>query len=186
MSQSTSLAKAAFPYAEALFESSQLMQLIEKTNQDLDFIANTISASDSLSNFLSNPLVNPEIKKKVLNKLFLDQVSSHILNFLSVLADRRRIGLLNSIISCYLNLVYKLQSTTVANISTSVFLTDLQKKSLEKKIQDFTKSKEVKLIINIDKELIGGFVIKIGSKIIDMSISGQLSQITSYLNIDNL
>ena len=183
MSQNSFLVKAALPYAEALFESSQLMQSIEKTNQDLDLIVVTVSKSDFLKNFLTNPLVSPEIKKNVLHKLFLDQVSPQVLNFLSILADRRRINLLNSIINCYLTLVYKLKLTTIAYIDTAVMLTDVQQEALEKKIQDITNSKEVKLVIQINEELIGGFIIKIGSKIIDMSVSGQLKQITSYLNI---
>ncbi len=121
-----------------------------------------------------------------MQKLFLDQVSSHVLNFLSILADRRRISLLGAIIDCYLKLVYKLKLTTVANIYTAAILTDFQQESLEKKIQHITGSKEVKLVIHVDPELIGGFVIKIGSKIIDMSIYGQLNQMTSYLNIASL
>ena len=45
-----------------------------------------------------------------------------------------------------------------------------------------THAKSVKLIVDIKPELIGGFIVKIGSKVIDMSISGQLSQISSYLS----
>lgn len=186
MNQSSSLNKAALPYAEALFDSSQLMHLVEKTNQDLHLISDTVSKSDTLKNFLSNPLINPEIKKKVLRKLFLDQVSSHVLNFLSILAERRRISLLSDIIDCYLDLVYKLKLITVANIYTAAVLTKLQQESLEKKIQNITGSKEVKLVIRINPELIGGFVIKIGSKVIDMSIYGQLNQMTSYLNVASI
>lgn len=186
MSKSGSLSKASLPYAEALFESSQFIQLIEKTNQDLLLISETLSKSDLLKLFLSNPLVASETKKKVLQRLFLDQVSSHVLNFLSILVDRRRISLLNSIIDCYLILVYKLKLTTVANIYTAAVLTDSQQKSLEKKLQDMTNSREIKLVIQVNPELIGGFVIKIGSKIIDMSIYGQLNQMTSYLNVASL
>lgn len=186
MSKSGSLVKASLPYAEALFESSKFIQLIEKTNQDLLLISETVSNSDSLKLFLSNPLVTSETKKKVLQQLFLDQVSSHVLNFLSILVDRRRISLLSSIIDCYLTLVYKLKLTTVANIYTAAVLTDLQQKSLEKKLQDMTNSKEIKLVIQVNPELIGGFVIQIGSKIIDMSIYGQLNQMTSYLNVASL
>lgn len=186
MSKSGFSAKASLPYAEALFESSQFIQSIEKTNQDLLLISETLSKSDSLKLFLSNPLVVSETKKIVLQKLFLDQISSHVLNFLSILVDRRRINLLSSIIDCYLKLVYKLKLTTVVNIYTAALLTDSQQKSLEKKLKNMTNSKEVKLLIQVNPELIGGFVIKIGSKIIDMSIYGQLNQMTSYLNVTSL
>lgn len=183
MSINGSLAKAASPYAEALFDSSHFMQIIEKTSQDLKFISDTISKSLILEKFLSNPLVVPKDKKKVLENLFNNQISPHVFNFLFILVERRRIILLNAIIESYLNLVYALELTTVAHIYSAVVLTEIQKKALEKKLQFMTNSKEIKLMVNIKPELIGGFVVKIGSKVIDMSLSGQLSQIASYLNI---
>jgi len=85
MSSSSSVAKAAWPYAEALFESSQSMELIEKTTEDLGLISKTIEDSSSLKNFLANPLIVIEAKKNVLSSLFTDQVSSHVLNFLSIM-----------------------------------------------------------------------------------------------------
>nr|YP_007878276.1 ATP synthase delta chain [Calliarthron tuberculosum]AGA63887.1 ATP synthase delta chain [Calliarthron tuberculosum] len=186
MSTNGSLAKASLPYAEALFESSQLIQLVEKTSQDLKFINDTISKSLLLRNFLSNPLIIPDAKKKVLENLFTDQIGSHVFNFLFILVERRRISLLNSIIDTYLILVYQLELTTVVEIYSSLVLTEIQKKALEKKLQVMTNSKAVKLVLYIKPELIGGFVVKIGSKVIDMSISGQLSQIASYLNVARL
>lgn len=182
MSSSSSVAKAALPYAEALFESSQSMKLIDKTSRDLNLISKTIEKSSSLKKFLANPLVIIDAKKNVLNSLFTDQVSSHVLNFLSILIDRRRIILLSSIITCYLNLVYQLQLVTLAEIYTAVPLSEIQKKALQDKLQLMTNSKDIRLIMHINTDLIGGFIVKIGSKVIDMSIYGQLNQISSYLN----
>ncbi len=182
MSSSSSVAKAAWPYAEALFESSQSMELIEKTTKDLDFVSKTIEESSSLKNFLANPLIIIDAKKNVLSNLFTDQVSSHVLNFLSILIDRRRIVLLSSILACYLNLVYKLQLVTLAEVYTAIPLSEIQKQALQNKLQLMTNSKDIRLIMHINTDLIGGFIVKIGSKVIDMSIYGQLNQISSYLN----
>ena len=176
------LAKVALPYAEALFESSQRMQLIEKTQEDLNLILKALKRSDTLKNFLANPLILNEAKKNVLSDLFLDQVSAHVFNLLFLLVDRRRITLLDSIINCYLDLVYQLQLITVADVYTAAGLTEAQKETLQEKLQLMTNSKEIRLILHLDTELIGGFVVKVGSKVIDMSICGQLNQISSYLN----
>ena len=182
MSNNSSLAKVALPYAEALFESSQVMRIVEKTRQDLHLILSTMEQSGNLTSFLGNPLVVSDAKKNVLHDLFVDQVSNHVLNFLSILIERRRITLLSSIVSCYLGLVYQLQLVTLANVYTAVPLTEVQNQALKEKLQLMTDSKEIRLIVHIDTDLIGGFVIKIGSKVIDMSISGQLNLISSYLN----
>lgn len=182
MSNNSSVAKASLPYAEALFDSSQDIKLIEKTGKELDIVLETIDKSTDLKDFLINPLIKIDAKKSVLHSIFLNQVSDHVLNFLFILVDRRRIILLSSIIACYLNLVYQLQVVTLAEVYTSIPFSDVQKKALQKKLQIMTNSNDIQLIMHINTELIGGFIVKIGSKIIDMSIYGQLNQISSYLN----
>lgn len=182
MSSNGLLAKAAVPYAEALFELSQLMQLVEKTREDLNLIYITIEQSSDLKSFLTNPLVVANAKKNALSSLFIDQVGSHILNFLFILIERRRISLLSSIVNCYLNLVDQLDFVTSVKVYTAAPLDEKQKNSLQENLKTITKSKVVQLLIDIKPDLIGGFVVKIGSKVIDMSIYGQLNQISSYLN----
>ena len=182
MSSNSSSSKAAIPYAEALFESSKVMQLIDKTSQDLDLISITIERSNNLGSFLTNPLVIIDAKKNVLKDLFINQVGIHVLNFLFILIERRRIHLLNSIINCYLNLVNQLKLVTLVTIYTAIPLNEEQKQSLKTKLESITNSKAIQLVIDIKPDLIGGFVVKIGSKVIDMSIYGQLNQISSYLN----
>ena len=122
------------------------------------------------------------VKKEVLKQLFKDQVQEFTLNFLFVLVDRRRISFLNIIIQKYLELTYVLESTTIAELYSVVDLNELQQENLIKKIQLMTNSTKVKLVISKDPDLIGGFIIKIGSKIIDASLSGKLKTMSLYLD----
>ena len=181
MSRQAIMAKVALPYAEALLESARDNKLVERTNQDLSFIVNLLSKSSELQSFLDNPLIASVMKKNVLSNLLLDQVNIYVLKFLLVLVDRRRITLLNSIIQKYLELAYKLDSITIAEVRTSIALTDDQQSKLIKKLKIMTNSKEVKLVIAIDTSLIGGFIVQIGSKIIDTSLSGKLKSMSLYL-----
>ena len=182
MSSRSPSIKAAMPYAEALFESSKLMNLVEKTRQDLHLISKTIEQSRKLESFLANPLIVTDAKKNVLNNLFVEQVGTNCLNFLFILIERRRINLLSSIVNYYLKLVNQLELVTLVTVYTVIPLNEEQKKTLQEKLQTITKSKAIQLTIDIKPDLIGGFIVKIGSKIIDMSIYGQLNQIASYLN----
>ena len=180
MSQNV-LYKIANPYAEALLELSQLNNVIEQTSQDLSFILQMITDSPELKAFLLNPLININLKKNVLHQAFSQQVSDFVLKFLFVLLDRRRISILHLIIDKYFNLVYQAEATIVTEIFTVNHLTETQQNNLIEKIKIMTKSKQVKLITNIDSSLIGGFILKIGSKVIDASLSGKLQQIAFYL-----
>lgn len=175
------LYKVANPYAEALLELSKVNNLIDQTSQDLSYVLKTISDSSELKFFLSNPLIDNNIKKKIIDQIFSDQLNDHIIKFLSVLIDRRRISLLEVIIDRYFDLVYQEDEIIVAEVSTVSTLTELQQSNLIDKIKLMTNCKNVKLITSIDSSLIGGFIIKIGSKIIDTSLSSKLKQIALYL-----
>nr|YP_010986197.1 ATP synthase CF1 delta subunit [Polyopes affinis]WOL37115.1 ATP synthase CF1 delta subunit [Polyopes affinis] len=179
---SQSLSKIALPYAEALLESVQAVNLVEETNKDLSLISTALLKSIDLKSFLDNPLIVTIAKKEVLNQLLTNQVNNYVLRFLLLLIDRRRISLLNVIIDKYFELVYKLESTIMAEISTAVMLTELQQNALIEKLKIITQSKNVKLAIQVNPDLIAGFIVQIGSKIIDTSLSGKLKQMASYLN----
>lgn len=100
-----------------------------------------------------------------------------------ILVDRKRIAMLDAIASKYLELAYQMESLTIANINTSIALNSDQENLLTEKIKVMTQAKEVKLIVSVDPELIGGFTIQIGSKVIDTSIRGQLRQMASHLDV---
>lgn len=182
MSQNSSLDKVALPYAEALFNLSQSAQLIDENNKHLSFVAKNIKQSDRLKSMLEHPLLGTEAKKTVLTKLFGSQINSSVLNFLYILIDRRRISLIQPISRCYFDLVNRLQLVLLAEVTTAIPLSTLQKQALQNKLKHMTNSSTIKIIEQVNPELIGGLIIRIGSRVIDMSICGQLSQISSYLN----
>nr|YP_009774093.1 ATP synthase delta subunit [Caulacanthus okamurae]QIZ74710.1 ATP synthase delta subunit [Caulacanthus okamurae] len=182
MNDQSLTAKIVLPYAEALLEYARDNQIINEANQNLSAISDLLSRSKNLKLFLDNPLIAKEIKKNVIKKLFSTQINNFLLNFLLVLVDRRRVSLLDLIIDKYFDLVYKLDATIIAQISTAIALNEAQQQSLINKLKIMTDSKQVKLKINIDISLIAGFTIQIGSKIIDTSLSGKLRKIALYLD----
>ena len=183
MSSNNVVVKIAQPYAVAMLESANMQKATEEINQDIKLIQDTLLQSAKLKDFLANPLKTTEAKKQVIIATFSDQISKNTLSFLLVLVDRRRISMLDTIASKYLELAYQMESLTIANISTSIALTSDQENLLTEKIKVMTNAKEVKLIISVDPELIGGFTIQIGSKVIDTSIRGQLRQMASHLDV---
>lgn len=182
MSNQSTINKIAVPYAEALLELSKQSNLLKETTKDLSLISTTLSQSKDLQFFLYNPLTQILAKKNVLKKLFANQVNDFVLKFLLVLVDRRRIFLLVTIIDKYLNLAYQLESTLVVELLTAIAFNENQQNNLIEAIKKITKSKYVKLVMTVDNNLIGGFCIKIGSKVIDSSLSGKLRQMSFYLN----
>nr|YP_009398893.1 ATP synthase CF1 subunit delta [Cliftonaea pectinata]ARW68069.1 ATP synthase CF1 subunit delta [Cliftonaea pectinata] len=181
MSNQSMLGKITVPYAEALLEIAQNANLLQETSKSLSSIAVVLSKSKDLQLILSNPLVNPAVKKEILQELFKNQVEEFILNFLLVLVDRRRVSFLSIIIDKYLELTYKLEAVTVAELSSAIELDEVQQNNLVNELKTITNANNVKLITNVNPDLIGGFIVKIGSKVIDASLLGKLKKISLYL-----
>ena len=182
MSNQSIVAKVALPYAEALLDSAQAANSVQKTSEDLSVVNQLLSESTELRLFLENPIITSLSKKKLLTTLLLNQISDFVLKFLLVLIDRRRITILGNIIQKYLDLAYKLDSIIIAEVFTATAFSELQELSLKQKLKSVTNSKEIKLIMIIDSSLIGGFIVKIGSKVIDTSLSGKLKKMSFYLS----
>jgi F-type H+-transporting ATPase subunit delta len=172
--------KIAQPYAEAFLELSSKGS-IEGTINDLNFITSSLSGSIELKTLLSNPLVNSQTKKNVVKSLFSEKIDNKTLKFLLVLCDRGRISYLSSILDKSLELAYKAASIETVKVVSSVSFTSSQQESLISKLKKMTGAEQIKLDITTNPNLIGGFVIQVGSKIIDTSIQGQLRQLSSYL-----
>jgi len=98
-----------------------------------------------------------------------------------VLCDRGRISYLDAVIEKALELAYQKSSIEIAYVTSSVEITAAQEESLTAKLKSMTGAKQIKLKLTVDNGLIGGFVVQIGSKVIDNSVKGQLRQMSAYL-----
>ena len=145
----------------------------------------TLSSSKELKSSLSSPMVSNDSKKSILKDVFQEQLGAAFISFLMVLVDRNRIGVVETILEKYLELAYKVSAVTIANVTTAIPLSPEQHDSLTSKLKQMTSAEEVKLVITVEPELIGGFIIQVDSKVIDTSLKGQLKQIASYLESDS-
>jgi F-type H+-transporting ATPase subunit delta len=174
------LSKVAEPYAEALLALATKTNTLQETTNDMNIVSQFLANSNDLKKFLGNPLITREAKKSVVKDILGEQIDGTSLKFLLLLVDRGRIEVLDSIAQKFLELSYKQESIEIAKITSSVQLSADQQKNIAEKLKVITGAKQIKLALKVDPQLIGGFVIEIGSKMIDTSIRGQLKQI-SYL-----
>jgi F-type H+-transporting ATPase subunit delta len=182
MSNNPLTMKIAAPYARALFDFSNDQNIMHKVTADFQNLEVFLTQTPELLEYLNNPLVNLESKKEVLSKILQPQMNQETFQFLLVLVKRHRINLLQSVIERYLQLVYRLASIKMIEVSSAFPFTNRQKNTLIKKLKEITKAKEIRLFINVDSSLIGGFLIKTDSKIIDFTIKNQLEELAKYLD----
>ena len=162
------------PYAEALLqvvnENDQTEQMVLEVKQLLTLI----NDSPELGQVLSSPILETESKKKVLVEIFSDKINSSLLNFLKLLSDRKRIGIVTSILDRFLEIYRENSNIALATVTSAVELTDEQKVLITKKIINIAGTEKLELVTKIDPSLIGGFVASVGSKVIDASLASQI------------
>jgi len=175
------LSKVAEPYAEALLDLAKSTDSLKETTNDMNIVSQFLVNSFDLKKFLGNPLITREAKKNIIKDVLGEQIGGSTLKFLLLLVDRNRIEILESIAQKFLELSYKQESIEIAKITSSIQLSSEQQKQIAEKLKIITGAKQIKLALKIDPQLIGGFTIEVGSKMIDTSIRGQLKQISALL-----
>ena len=182
MSKNPLAAKAAVPYARALYDFSVEQNLMHQITADFQNLEVFLAQTTDLTDYFNNPLISSDKKQELLDKTLKSQLNPETFKFLSVLVERDRINLLQSVISGYLNLVYELASIKMIEVSTAFAFTNLQKNTLIKKLKELTNAREIRLVINVDSSLIGGFLIKTNSKVIDFTVKNQLQLLAKHLD----
>jgi F-type H+-transporting ATPase subunit delta len=175
------LSKVAEPYAEALLYLAKSNDSLKEMTNDMNIVSQFLANSSDLKKFLGNPLITKDAKKNVVKDILGEQIAGSTLKFLLLLVDRGRIEILESIAQKFLELSYKQESIEIAKITSSIQLSAQQQKEIAEKLKIITGAKQIKLALKVDPQLIGGFTIEIGSKLIDTSIRGQLKQISTLL-----
>jgi F-type H+-transporting ATPase subunit delta len=182
MSVNTLASKIAAPYARALFDFSVEKNIMHQITADFQNLEIFLDESSELTEYLNNPVVSSDAKGEILTKILQSQVNAETFKFLMVLVKRDRINLLKSVIASYLELVYETASIKTIEVFTAAAFTNSQKNMLIQKLKELTNAREIRLIINVDSSLIGGFLVKTESKVIDFTIKNQLQKLAKHLD----
>lgn len=174
--------KIAAPYARALFDFSVEQNIMHQVTADFQNLETFLAETSELSDYLSNPVVSQAAKREILTKTLQSQINTETFKFLMILVKRDRINLLGQVITNYLELVYETASIKMVEVVTASEFTNLQKNTLIKKLKELTDAREIRLDITVNPSLIGGFLIKTESKVIDFSIKNQLENLAKHLD----
>jgi len=177
------LSKVAEPYAEALLDLAKSNDSLKETAQDINLISTFLSNSSDLKDFLKNPFFTRNAKKNVIANIFSEEIGINTLKFLFLLVDRNRIQVFESISQKYIELSYKQESIEIAKLTSCISLSDNQQKEIAEHLKFITGAKQIKFALKNDPRLLGGFTIEIGSIMIEMSIRGQLKELSAHLGV---
>ena len=176
-SNTTSFDLISERYGYALYDLAAENKCIDDIINNFDSIDKVLKESSDLKKVIQSPLVRSEVKLNILLTIF-SKKNLHELTttFLKVLDKNKRISNLSSIILQFKKINSEKRGDISANITSADELSQDEK---EKIINQLKNSLGQKLSLNfdVDKNIIGGLIVKVGSKMIDTSIANKINKL---------
>ena len=163
-------------YSRALFEVAQEASELEKIENDIKNFAYLLNNSLEIKNFIHNPTQSKENQNNVL-KLLAEKLnfSKNLKNFMFLLIEKRRIFFVEKIIDSFLKLCAQKRGEVKASLISSKELSETELEDISKELSSSTSS-TIKFNYKVDKGLIGGLKLQLGSFMIDTSIKNKLNK----------
>ena len=164
-------------YASALYDLASESRLVEDVLNDLNSLKNLLKENQDLKLVIKSPLIKSQDKLNILNKL-LHKINANklTLTFLKVLEKNKRFASLNFIINQFININSKKRGDILADITSANELDDEQKLNITNQLKNILGDK-LSLNFGVDKNIIGGLIVKVGSKMIDTSIANKINKL---------
>lgn len=168
-------------YAAALFDLAREADAIDAVRDELGQIAKALRESPEFARFVRSPLYDREAQARAMTAV-LEKAGACDLTrrFIGVVIANRRLFALADIIAAYNALVARHRGEVAAEIVSAHPLNDDQTARIKEKIRALAGS-DVALSAHVDPAVLGGFIVKIGSRMIDASIKTKLSRLQSIL-----
>lgn len=167
--------RAAIRYAKALLSLSEENNTSLVVNKDMVLIEKTISEHKELRQALESPVVAPSAKKGVVLEVF-KQVDSHSKGLVDTLIENNRISILGEVAKQYTRLYDELKGIQAATVTTAVPLDAGLEKKVTAKVKELT-GKDAELKKVVDRDIIGGFILRVGDTQYDASVANKLEKL---------
>jgi F-type H+-transporting ATPase subunit delta len=164
-------------YATALFELARDERCIDAVKADLGRFEAMLKASADLMRLVRSPVFSAEEQLRALSAV-LDQagISGVSAKFLKVLTANRRLFAVTDVIAAFGALVAKFRGEATAEVTVAESLSDKNLDALKTALKSVT-GKDVALNVKVDPSIIGGLVVKVGSRMVDSSLRTKLNSI---------
>jgi len=168
-------------YAEALYEEATEQGKLDEVMEGLSSIAALVADSDDLKEIIRNPLISKTDKEAVITALKEKNLFGDFLyDFLRLLARKGRLAILEDLYAYLNGILMDEKGEAEAVVTVAAALDADSKAGIEAALTKAT-GKKITVTEKLDKEILGGFVAKVGSNLYDASIKGQLDKIKSKL-----
>jgi F-type H+-transporting ATPase subunit delta len=165
-------------YANALFELVLEEKAIDAVKSDLDQFDALIAANPDLNRLVRSPVYGADEQLKALSAI-LDKagIGGIAANFLRVITTNRRLFAVRGMIRAFRAMVAKHRGEVSAEVTVAEALNDTNLDALKGALKSVTGGKDIDLNVKIEPAIIGGLIVKVGSRMVDSSLRTKLNAI---------
>ena len=164
-------------YASALYDLAAEKKLVDPVVEDLSNLKNILKDNKELSLVVKSPLITSidklDIFESLLKKINANELTS---TFIKVIEKNKRFSNLASIITQFMNINSQKRGDVLADITSADELNDDQKNNITNQLKSILGDK-LSLSFDVDKNIMGGLIVKVGSKMIDTSLANKINKL---------
>ncbi len=161
-------------YATAIFELAKDEGALPAVRQDTDTLASALQDSDDFRDLIHSPIYSRAQQQDAIGAI-AERMELHPItaNTLRLMASKRRLFVLRALITELRALIAQENGEITADVTAATELSDEQRANLAETLKA-SMGRDVNINLSVDESLIGGLVVKVGSKMIDTSIRSKL------------
>ena len=166
----------------ALYELAKEQGLTDQVAKDLENFAALVAESKDLKRFVTAPIYSAEEQLKVLNDILARAgISGISANFVKLVAMKRRLTHIADMMADFHKLDDLDKGRIRAQVTAAEPLKDAHVEALKSALAELTGGKSVALDLKVDPGIIGGLIVKLGSRMIDSSLKTRLNSLRTRL-----
>jgi len=165
-------------YATALFELARDNKAVDAVKKDLDQFDALANGSADLNRLVRSPVFGVDEQLKALSAILTKAgITGLAANFLRVITTNRRLFAVRDMIRAYRALVARHKGEVTAQVTVAEKLNDKNLDALKSALKSVTGGKDIDLEVEVDPAIIGGLIVKVGSRMVDSSLRTKLNSI---------
>nr|CAG4650511.1 EOG090X0EB8 [Sida crystallina] len=170
-------------YASALYSAASKKKVLNQVEKDLKDLQVLISKDERLAEFIANPILKRSLKKDALASIAQKTKMSDLSgNLLQMMAENGRLNRLDAVINSFKTLMAAYRGEVPCQVTSAKPLDAASLKEVEGALAGFLqKGQSLKLTTAVDPSLIGGLVVVIGDRYVDLSLATKIQRYTELL-----
>ena len=169
-------------YGDALFELAKEENKVDAIYEEVQVLIQVLDENPNLIQMMTHPHISKEEKLQTVETVFKGKISDEIIGLMRMVVEKDHFGQMKDIFEYFVSSVKEFKNIGVCYISTPLELSDQKKKEVENRLLETTKYETLETHYKIDKDLIGGMVIRIGDRVVDSSIRTKIYNLSRELS----